>query len=83
VALPAVTYASVEASEIKTSLGVIKCFGIPFNELRFLALVLDVASKAKLVFVLVISLPGTDAARHLRVTTETPLVIDLTIQGMA
>jgi hypothetical protein len=69
----------METGERKTGLGVIKCFGIPFDELRVHSLVLHVAGKAELVFVLVKALPGTDAAGHLGVTTEAPFVVDLTV----
>ncbi len=72
----------METGERKTGLGVIKRFGIPFDELRVLALVLHVAGKAELVFILVKALPGADAAGHLGVTTEAPFVVDLTVQGV-
>jgi hypothetical protein len=72
----------METGEIKTGLTVVERLGIPLNELRGLALVLDMAREAKLVFVPVESSPGADATGHLGMTSKAPLVVDIAVRGV-
>jgi hypothetical protein len=83
VAFSTVIYTFVKTGERKPGLGMIECFGIPFDELRVLSLMLHVTGKTKFVLILVVSSAGDHAAGHLGMTREASLVIDLAIEGVA
>lgn len=74
--------AFMKAGESKTGLIVIQVPRLPFDELRVLSLMFHVAGETVLVFILVVSFARTHATGHLRVTSEAPLVVDLTVKGV-